>query len=1153
MSSNDNRQQPPPRRPTNTYVDDTVQTAGPPVAPVAPSHRHAPSMLPWVREPGPVAGGIQIPEAVIATPTRDASSHRHQPSVLPWLKNSGAMPPEDATASAEDLTLPSAAPPRGGTHAPDSERRKRFASGDFRKPQLSRNVGAPLTNSARRRSRDFAAPSTSPSAIQATEASTAAPDAEQKQRRATLVAEAQSRSALVGLDGRLLGAIGGAAAGLSLALPAMRDGPPLWKALTDGDFATWPLGATLGAVATLLSIGLLVVALAGGSLRAATDKDAAPEGGGVFAAFLALLALVLREGAMPGSLAAATAPMRGELLGVPSALWAGVAAASLLTVGRNTIERPARVVGAVAGLFLTAAYWQPIVWLGGTELPVLAALRGAAAVQPTGPIVQEAMLASPLGVILLACAGPATLAMLALPKSPERGALDGTAAFVLLAPVVAGWAGAGTGGMAAIGAGSAVLAAAAISAAAALSLLVRMQDRFDGDTSRMLEGIAVALTLLVFVLLKLNGGRYSATDEGIYFYAAHAWSEGVWPYHDFFFSHPPLHILPLTITFALTGFSWILAKSMSAVCAVVTGVLVWRIARRHIGPVAGVLAMLFFLFAAEVLKASANLTGINLTTMWMTLALWGALQRRFFIAGVAAGLATGTGIYAAGGAATLGVLLAFAPGEGDARGRNLTTRLLSQPAVIFGIGVVLVFGSIHVVGTLVGGEDFTRGVYDYHMQKTAKMDGYVELSQGPMALFANLLALLQGRDFMVSFYYHGAHWWLALLAPLAVVARIGLRRFVGDPEARARIRGPASLADPDRWALLWNPRRWWLHPASGGATLILFVYGFAMFGELAQFRERYDFYFVLVMPALSLLAAATLDGLLEVAKAAVGAGAGDPNVASGRDLRGTVLAAPTWVRPTLAAGLLLTAAWVPLDGAANRAAFPSEVTARGGSRGAGELLEFEWLDAPGPKLTSDFTRYVLWKTWRVRGNLETGVHHYLWSKKRWFSTAEEIALAINERAGPKDTITGASTFAPLVALLAERRMAGDHVDTNSKTFKTGVVELETFWERACRDNLRFVVAAPHSYFTPASMQRMPTVKRYFKMVREFRDPALKHWRDEVIQLWERTDSGPCSYVDASGNARPPKPPAAPAAAAPAAPAAQPQSAPAPARKGRRKR
>lgn len=1118
-------------------------------------------MLPWAREGGTTAGEHgataegTVPDGV-ATPTTTASGHRHAPSVLPWLRQSGAMPPEDASALEEQLSLPSRPPPRHGSHDPSSERRKRFASGDFRKPQLSKNVGDPLTNSARRRSRGIATPATRPSAIQADVASTVvggseAAEAARDAARASLVAEAKDRATRIGLDGRVVGAVGGVMAVLSLLLPAAPDAPPLWRALIDGGFAAWPLGATLAAAATVLSAGLLLVALAGGSLRASNDADAAPEGGGVFAAVVALVALLLREASIPGSLAAATAPMRGDLLGLPSALWAGAAAAALLTLGRNASERPARVVGALAGLALTIAYWQPIVWLGKTWLPIVAALAGSAAVEPNTPMIEGPMMASPLGVVLLACVGPATLALLALPRSPARGAADGTAAILLLTPALAAALGAGTGGMAAIGAGAATLSAACLAAAAALSLLIRLQERFDGDTSTMLEGVAIVLIFGLYILLKVNGGRYSATDEGIYYYAAWAWSEGIWPYHDFFFSHPPLHIMPLTLVFGATGFSFFVAKAMSALATGLTGLLVWRIGRRHIGPVGGVLAICFFLFGAEVLKASTNLTGVNLTTMWLALALWGAMGRRYFLAGVAAGLATGTGIYAAGGAATLAVLLAFAPGEGDARGRGLLARMLSQPAVIFGIGVALIFGSIHIIGTLVGGEDFTRGVYEYHMQKRAKTPGYVELSEGPMALFANLLAMLQGRDFQVSFYYHGAHWWLAALSPLAVVVQIALRRFGGDAEARARVRGPASLADPDRWALLWNPRRWWLHLGEGGATLILFLFTFAMVGELAQFRERYDFYFVLVMPGLALLSAATLAGLLAMAKASAGAGCQPIERTAARDLQGAVLPAPNWVRPALVAGMVVAAAWVPLDGHANRAAFPSEITARAGSKGAGELLRFEWLDAPGPKLLSDFTRFALWKPWRIRGNLESGVHHFLWSKKRWFSTAEEIALAIRERGEPRDTVTGASTFAPLVALLAERRMAGDHVDTNSKTFKTGVVSVEDFWERVCADRLRFIVAAPHSYFTPASIQRMPTVQRYFKLAREFRDPTLKHWRDEVIQLWERKGEEPCAYVDANGNRHAPKaPPVAAPAPAAAAPAKVPEK-PAPKRrKGR---
>ena len=167
---------------------------------------------------------------------------------------------------------------------------------------------------------------------------------------------------------------------------------------------------------------------------------------------------------------------------------------------------------------------------------------------------------------------------------------------------------------------------------------------------------------------------------------------------------------------------------------------------------------------------------------------------------------------------------------------------------------------------------------------------------------------------------------------------------------------------------------------------------------------------------------------------------------------------------------------------------------------------------------------MFWQPWRLRGNIESGIHHYLWSKKRWFSTAEEIAAVIASRSKGSETITGASTYAPLVALIANRRMAGDHVDTNSKTFKTGFVAESEFWQRACKDNLRFVIAAPQSWFTPASVQRKATIQRHFRLLQEFRDPHLKHWREELIQLWERRSDEPCRYE--SGEQAPSAAPAA---------------------------
>ena len=349
----------------------------------------------------------------------------------------------------------------------------------------------------------------------------------------------------------------------------------------------------------------------------------------------------------------------------------------------------------------------------------------------------------------------------------------------------------------------------------------------------------------------------------------------------------------------------------------------------------------------------------------------------------------------------------------------------------------------------------------------------------------------------MTFYYHAAHFWLALLAPMAAVVAVW-RRALKTPKLAGKPNNP--------WALLWSPRRWWLEMDQGGLPLWIWTVTLALVVEFAQFKERYDFYYALWLPGLSICAAAFLKGVAQLGSLALEpAPEGDLHAMAARDRA-------AWLT---AVAVCVALCWVPLNNIANAKAFPSEFQVTTGGKGAGERLTFTWMAAPGPSWMGGLTRGLFWAPTRTRGNLETGVHHYLWNKKRWFSTAEEIATYIRTHSQPDDTVTGASDYAPLLALLADRRLAGNQVDTNSKVFNTGAVPLEKFWDAVCADKVKFLIAAPMSYFAPDTIAKRGSVVDNFERVQVFHDRELKHFgKTTDIELWQRKAEPPnpaCSY------------------------------------------
>ncbi len=582
-------------------------------------------------------------------------------------------------------------------------------------------------------------------------------------------------------------------------------------------------------------------------------------------------------------------------------------------------------------------------------------------------------------------------------------------------------------------------------------------------------GLAVALVFALFFLLKTHGLRPSATDENIYFYGAHLITEGLWPYRDFFFAHPPLHLLVPAGVFALFGFDVTVAKLIPALATMATGGFVLAIARRHLGRFGALAALVSFLFANEVLKASTNLTGVNLTTLWMSAGLWAALARRWLAAGVFLALAIGTGFYAIAAALALLAMAAFA-------GRRAFLRLA--------LGFVGLAALLNGVFWAIGGQAYLDGVYIYHGKKLQK----------------ELVSML-----LTVAHYHALPFWAFLAAPGVALLRRWQGRHTGDPALSA----PRTMLDP---RTLWRP-------GTDDAMRVVWLVNLALLLEFALFRELYAFYFVLWFPGLALLvgylAVGLRDALLGAALHPAGPGA-------------------SWRRPAaLAAGaLLLFGCWLPFGVGADQSlrdyqqrridareirrdttGFLAEYEQRGERTAA-----FDWTPPPILESLGDVVEVLFWRGERVKGAWQPGYAWYLQSKKRYFESCDEIASYVREHSAEGETITGASTVAPLIALLSGRAMAAREIDTNNKRFHSGLLRQEDFFEAICHDRVRFVVAAPSSAFSPTVPSNHATVREHFRPARRFQDTRLKWWHKYPILLFERKGPEPapgepvCGFV-----------------------------------------
>ncbi len=593
-----------------------------------------------------------------------------------------------------------------------------------------------------------------------------------------------------------------------------------------------------------------------------------------------------------------------------------------------------------------------------------------------------------------------------------------------------------------------------------LAFADRRGHRTIPDRARVivLETVGIFLVLGTFLLIKLPGIHASGTDDNIYFYMADAMTRGRMPYRDFFFSHPPVHLLVPAAVFGIGGFSVGLAKSIPVVATLLAAVFLYLAARRSSRGFA-LLVLLFHLTAYQVLMASSDMNGENLMTAFLAAGLWALVAGRPMLAGAMAGLALGCGLYAL--AAVLA--LALAAGARRSLGR-------------FAAGVLIVFGGVMLAFAAMAPEAFFDGVFRYHMQKPVKAVGRTPLfeSANPFrilsALGGNLAAYLTSKDLTKSFYYHALQALSLGIFALAMAGRAlaGWMRTPTPPTGRSRVQTASNWWGPLSWRNMGDATPEGFAKLAVAMTLLFVL-------QWASVNETYDFYQVPMLTFMAFLPA------WAAWRFYIG-------VRDTTDARGLV--GPLVI-------LVALCLHVPIAQSVSRDLWPTEHTA------AGNIVRYEWRDPAVLPGLARVGRSLFFADARIQGRVTPHYRHAIWNKMLTFTTAPAIAEHVQANTTPNETLTGASTLAPLVALLANRRMAGDEADTNGKRFSSGNLTKEAFVDRICQDQVRYVIGAPRSPFTHEFMTQTPGLSDAFIPERSFADPGLMHFRDMPIHLYRR--------------------------------------------------
>ena len=232
----------------------------------------------------------------------------------------------------------------------------------------------------------------------------------------------------------------------------------------------------------------------------------------------------------------------------------------------------------------------------------------------------------------------------------------------------------------------------------------RVRTANFGQAWPLARGWAPLIPVLVaYVILRAWGLHLVPGDEGIYFYLARRVAEaGLIPYRDFFFSHPPVHVLTAAAAFAAAGASPLVGKLIPAAASTCTVALVYATCLRPLGRAGALTAAILLAGSYDFLRSGSHFTGVNVTLLLSTAGAALAIRGRPAAAGVASAAAVLAGVYATPTALGCALLAAL-------QGR--------RPLLRFAAGFVGLLALLHLALLAVAGRVFLDQVYGYHLAK----------------------------------------------------------------------------------------------------------------------------------------------------------------------------------------------------------------------------------------------------------------------------------------------------------------------------------------------------------------------------------------------------------------------------------------------------
>ena len=151
--------------------------------------------------------------------------------------------------------------------------------------------------------------------------------------------------------------------------------------------------------------------------------------------------------------------------------------------------------------------------------------------------------------------------------------------------------------------------------------------------------IAVALSLIAILLLKLASIHPSFSDENLYYAMGKIVSEGQRPYLDFNFVHPPLQLYFIATVFKIFGSTLTAAKLLPLLASTITVVLIYLISRKIFDEKSAFFSSMLFILTPAFLAFSDQGYGIWESLLFLYLSLYLVLKQKYELSAISFSIA----------------------------------------------------------------------------------------------------------------------------------------------------------------------------------------------------------------------------------------------------------------------------------------------------------------------------------------------------------------------------------------------------------------------------------------------------------------------------------------------------------------------------------